>query len=654
MTVDRHTLRSGGCLKRFLAVTAAMALAGSGIVATSVVAQADPEPPATLMSSGLNPMGAATPTGSKDGYTVFVKDNAHFANAETEGSIAVGGVATFDKNAGIYPLVHQAAGNEDYSLPTLDGAPNRLLLQEFGAYSNSEVKLEERNSPHEGIVGSAKIFHQSAPEDFSVQEKSNSPTFAETGTVQGVPQVWASGYPYSETAMDVAGTFTSKFPGEDPGNILTSYGDYATPEVQDTTNNGINLVELLPGPNKVDISAFTGSQGKFNVTGASADNFLVIKATQQDVKKGVLHVPSLEKEGKDGDGATQASGVLFDLSEVAGDVELKPKSNMLRGSFYAPNAKLIYNEGNLEGQVVAKSFEATSSANEIHTNLFMGRFPQGTFNLRKVVEGVDAEDAALLEGVTFPVTATWEGGEETFNLPADGTVVNSGVTLPAGTIVSFKEGTIPTLAGYTFTEATLSADKITILNGDNADIAWTVTNTYEKNAEEEGAEVGGFDLTKALKGVNAKDFPKDTVFTVKARWTIDGKETVKEYELPADGTVVNGPQDLPVGTKVTFNEVKVPNLDGYSFTGVEFSPKTVTVKAGETVHVSATNTYKKGEGGMAVTGANESQRESASCCCSRAERPTWSVAGAPSSNALPRWQFPDRGWQRGGCRAPLH
>ena len=265
MTVDRHTLRSGGCLKRFLAVTAAMALAGSGIVATSVVAQADPEPPATLMSSGLNPMGAATPTGSKDGYTVFVKDNAHFANAETEGSIAVGGVATFDKNAGTYPLVHQAAGNEDYSLPTLDGAPNRLLLQEFGAYSNSEVKLEERNSPHEGIVGSAKIFHQSAPEDFSVQEKSNSPTFAETGTVQGVPQVWASGYPYSETAMDVAGTFTSKFPGEDPGNILTSYGDYATPEVQDTTNNGINLVELLPGPNKVDISAFTGSQGKFNV-----------------------------------------------------------------------------------------------------------------------------------------------------------------------------------------------------------------------------------------------------------------------------------------------------------------------------------------------------------------------------------------------------
>ena len=94
------------------------------------------------------------------------------------------------------------------------------------------------------------------------------------------------------------------------------------------------------------------------------------------------------------------------------------------------------------------------------------------------------------------------------------------------------------------------------------------------------------------------------MFTVKATWTIDGKETVKEYELPADGTVVNGPQDLPVGTKVTFNEVKVPNLDGYTFTGVEFSPKTVTVNAGETVHVSATNTYKKGEGGMAVTGAN--------------------------------------------------
>lgn len=201
------------------------------------------------------------------------------------------------------------------------------------------------------------------------------------------------------------------------------------------------------------------------------------------------------------------------------------------------------------------------------------------------------------EGTTFPVTATWDGGEKSFDLPADGTVVPAGLTLPEGTVVTLTEGDLPAApTGYSFVSKSLSADTITILDGGNSDIAWTVTNTYEQDAGE-----GGFDLSKTLKGVTAKDFPTGTVFTVTATWEIDGTEIVREYALPADGSTVAGPRDLPVGTKVTFSEVNVPQLDGYTFTGVEFAPETLTVQGGgETVQVAAVNTYK--QGGLAVTG----------------------------------------------------
>ena len=57
-----------------------------------------------------------------------------------------------------------------------------------------------------------------------------------------------------------------------------------------------------------------------------------------------------------------------------------------------------------------------------------------------------------------------------------------------------------------------------------------------------------------------------------------------------------------MGTEVTFSEVKVPKLDGYTFVGVKFSSETLVIEAGETAQVTAVNTYK--QGGLAVTGVS--------------------------------------------------
>src|SRR5699024_11520112 len=180
---------------------------------------------------------------------------------------------------------------------------------------------------------------------------------------------------------------------------------------------------------------------------------------------------------------------------------------------------------------------------------------EGTFNLRKVLSGVEAGE--FPEGTTFPVTATWADGSAEFDLPADGSVVSAGVSLPEGTEVSFVEGELPQAPeGYVFESSQLSADSITILADGNEDIAWSVTNTYV--SDDPAVEVGGFDLVKVLDGVDAGDFPGDTVFTVVASWEVDGEAIVEEFALPVDGSVVAGPQYLPVFGRASCRKCESP------------------------------------------------------------------------------------------------
>ena len=218
---------------------------------------------------------------------------------------------------------------------------------------------------------------------------------------------------------------------------------------------------------------------------------------------------------------------------------------------------------------------------------------EGTFNVRKELSGIEPGD--FPEGTTFPVHATWNDGSETIDVPADGTPVSSGVMLPAGTVVTLEEGTPPEAPeGYTFSASHLSDESITILAGDNPDIELIVTNTYDR-------VLGGFDLHKTIKGATAKDFPEGTEFTITALLTIDGKEVTREFSLPADGSLVKGPRDLPVGTSVTLTEVKVPSLAGHVFTGVEFSDTAFTINSEKPLQVTATNTYRNAP--LAATGS---------------------------------------------------
>lgn len=120
--------------------------------------------------------------------------------------------------------------------------------------------------------------------------------------------------------------------------------------------------------------------------------------------------------------------------------------------------------------------------------------------------------------------------------------------------------------------------------------------------------VGGFSAKKAVTGVAAGSVPADTEFVLEYRYELDGANVVGELVLLADGTVVEGPQDLPVGTVVVFEEVELPVIPGVEWGTPEYSEQQITIAEGDPVTITVTNRADSGvlaTGGFAVAKAIE-------------------------------------------------
>ncbi|WP_036571525.1 DUF5979 domain-containing protein [Oerskovia turbata] len=151
-------------------------------------------------------------------------------------------------------------------------------------------------------------------------------------------------------------------------------------------------------------------------------------------------------------------------------------------------------------------------------------------------------------------------------------------------------------------EPVFSPAQVVVADGEST--AVTLTNTADVVA----APVGGFTIAKEVTGPNASKVPADTEFTVAISATVDGERTEGTLTVRADGTVVQGPADLPAGTVVDLVEVDLPKLAGVRWGTPVFTidgekVTSVTVGAGQTVAVTLTNTAHTADGGLATTGA---------------------------------------------------
>ncbi|KQZ85479.1 hypothetical protein ASD56_03880 [Microbacterium sp. Root166] len=620
MSLRRRLIRARSAA--VLSVGAMVLAAGVVVIGAPTAAIANECTPA-----GANPMGASVPLGSEAAYTIYTTGDAILSNPEIEGTLAIGGTATFGDprgNANLqYPIYHGGiGGNADYDLPQIDGVDNRVLLNRF-ASDPATPKIVQVQVQDGLPVGGAKIIDQTTPAGYVF-----GPSFDSAGTtyypstggnqspqLDSRAQLWNGGA--GEATFDTALTdFGAYFP-EDTGAALLSETDYVAPNV--VPGGTPNVALNASGPNQialVDLWAGLGDANVFTMSSFSAQAPLIVKVSPADVVGGVLTLPSYANAGKDAPGNEGISYLLFDLSDITGDVTIVAPDRPVRGSIYAPDAHVIFPpsaEGGkeFEGQLIASSFSALQNGEEIHTNLFLGLLPcslvePGGFTLQKALVGVTPAD--FPDGTVFEVTASWSVEDvptsQVFELPVDGSMVAGPTDLPVGTVVTFTEATAPDAAGFDFVGVAFSPTSVTI--GADTVTAVTATNTYAP----EPVETGGFSLQKALSGVTAADFPDGTVFEVTASWSVGGVPASQVFQLPATGGVVNGPTDLPVGTVVTFSEVTAPEAEGFDFVGVAFSPSSVTIGADTVTAVTATNTYAPedsgGGGGGGAGGGSDS------------------------------------------------
>ena len=89
--------------------------AGMAVAVGAPVAQAEP--------TTFNPFDA------NNGFSIVSQGNVSLGNGELEGSVAAFG--TIQSTEGNYPIRHVSAGMPDYTVPTIDGEPVRILADEF-------------------------------------------------------------------------------------------------------------------------------------------------------------------------------------------------------------------------------------------------------------------------------------------------------------------------------------------------------------------------------------------------------------------------------------------------------------------------------------------------------------------------------------------
>ncbi|MBD7982002.1 hypothetical protein H9641_14925 [Oerskovia sp. Sa2CUA9] len=151
------------------------------------------------------------------------------------------------------------------------------------------------------------------------------------------------------------------------------------------------------------------------------------------------------------------------------------------------------------------------------------------------------------------------------------TVDGSEAWFPVGSTCTFTEAALTTEPGdfagttYEWSGSTVDPNQVVIGTGESGIVGVTVTNTFVST-------IGGFSIAKALTGEGDAQVPDGTVFTVRYTYEVNGTTVSQDVQVPADGTLVTGPQDMPVGTVVTFEEISLPGI-----AGITWGTPTITV-----------------------------------------------------------------------------
>ncbi|SKC61780.1 DUF5979 domain-containing protein [Krasilnikoviella flava] len=601
----------------------AAALALGGLVGLG--AQTATAPSAAAAEGDVNPFTSA------GGFTVYAQRDAFVGNQELEGSLAAGRNLA-RTTAEQWAVIHVAAGTADYTIPTVDGDPARLLIGRFDPDTSTnvgEVNLTSRGATTPENVGTLKMVDRDlGPFETSARGESWV-RVSQPGSIP--PLIDATAQTYPADAEPPTGGNTSIFT-EQTGSTQDVVAGYIEADQDATIDESAQCLADLADPDGQDAHHVTVAEDDGDrkvlsplaadrpnvvayedVAGASLLQFSAGSATPGQENPLIIRVPAgtTDVHGLRVDPQGQYSPyILWDLSAVTGDVTVENTGARIDGSVYAPFADVTVDAAPLDGQVIGR--DVTLLGGEVHSFLFASTIPcgapQGTFEVSKELDGITAGD--LPDGTTFPVdwSATSPDGEVlgtgTLELPADGAPVSplsvdgTTATFPVGTVVSFAEQDPTDVPGWEWGDATVAPDPVTITADGDAVVSATVTNTAERTE-------GTFEVTKTVTDGTDDPLPPAPEAVITVGWTAvdpDDNESSGTIDLVSDGAwdfQAQGPEDddgneitFPVGTEVTLSEPDLPDPpEGYTWGEPSWSPgATFTIdRTDQVVAVDLTN-----------------------------------------------------------------
>lgn len=465
-----------------LAAATALALTAAALVAGATPAQAAPV--------AVNPLTAAS------GFTIVSFGDLELSNHEIEGSVAAGGdIST--RSGSPYNVIHRMAGNGDYTLPTWNGMPVRVVVGgTFDRAGSSEmIRVSSDNSTTPGTEGRVVIgdatglnvggrgsgvcIQAAGVNDCSgvVLEQSR---FAQTAA-QAVDPAAFAGLISAQDIADLTSHSDRIAAGELVGTtavtLTGSAPEYTMVLTDDTTNVWtIDAADFPTGDWKI----------AFGSVKPSATAPLVIRVVAADGATVNLPMEMIGAYSAPGSTSNNAYAryVLWNIQQSPGDTVTLTGDGIVPGSFLAPNSHLLTAPGKktlLEGQVVAAS-AAFRNVGELHHYGFVpelefddgGATPAtGGFAIHKTLSG---PTGLVPAGTTFTVQYRVDGGTaQTLTLSADGTPV-SVTGLATGAVVTFTEPSYPVVSGVDWTGHAFSPASVTVAAGASTSV--TLANSF--------------------------------------------------------------------------------------------------------------------------------------------------------------------------------
>ncbi|MFE6964068.1 choice-of-anchor A family protein [Agromyces sp. NPDC057679] len=564
-------------LRSFTSLLAITGLALMGAVAITAAAPAAPanaaEPLPICPPDGEAPPIGPLPTYTDSNVAVYVGGDylATSSAAESEGLLLVRGNATFDKTSGgVFNVGAVGAGSGIVPAGggTMLAVGGDLVV---GPTTNLHVgaNITGGGAVKVGGTSTGTVDTNGAGIETGLGQAAAMDPNADFQTVITDTSAEIAGYPVTGTGL-VAGNQVQFVgtPGDDPQVFTLDTGAISA----------ITEISFTALPADVPIV--------INVTGtddvAFSPNYFAIDGVRVDD----LTSPVF---------GNAASRILWNFTDTTS--LLIGGTSQFMGSILAPTADAEIT-ASTNGRVhIGGDLTTRGAGNEQHNYPWtgggsLGCQQVGGFSAAKDVTGPAAGDVPA--DTEFTLEYSYELGGETITgqltLLADGTVVDGPQDLPVGTVVDFDEIDLPVIPGVSWGTPAISPEQVTI--GDDENTLVTVTNPTESGT----LMAGGFSLAKSVGGDAAAAVPAETSFTVEYRYELDGTTTTGRIAVLADGTVSQGPQDLPTGTVVSFTEVDLPEIDGVEWGEPTFSPETVTISTDEDVLVTVTNTAGSPDG----------------------------------------------------------